>query len=60
MPIEIRELVVRMRVDQNPLSHSTYQKSSGISERELQEMKKRILESCREEIREMFEREKER
>ena len=60
MPIEIRELVVRMKVDQGNTSHSTYNKGAQMTERDIENLKNQMREFCREEIRDLFDREKER
>jgi len=60
MPIEIRELVVRMTVDQSTRSHSAYQTDRGLTERYVNQLKQQLREFCKEEIRDLIDREKDR
>ena len=59
MPIEIRELIIKTNIVEKTV-FSANDKQSTLSKREVEKMKKEIVESCVEQILDKISKEKER
>ncbi|MFO0355972.1 MAG: DUF5908 family protein [Sphingobacteriaceae bacterium] len=59
MPIEVKELIIRTTIVENNFSDAGQHKNT-ISKRELEKLKKEIIDSCTEQIIDKINREKER
>ena len=59
MPIEVRELIIKTTIVEDSFT-DTGQRKNTLSKKEIEKLKREIIDSCKEEILNKINREKER